>query len=128
LRAFRVNVQCACARGSLMPDISQWINYTLCNSYFWFNSNIMAWQKYYWFEKLHSEMPMPLSIYILCLSAFLFVCFLYPINVQTADMIGPKFCVVHHITPGKVYEWLKFQKLASYKIRLSLNFENPRNF
>ena len=46
---------------------------------------------------------------------------MYPINVQTAEPIGPKFHVGHHITPGKVYERAKFQKLASNKIRFSLN-------
>jgi len=36
--------------------------------------------------------------------------------------------VEHHMTPGKVYEWAKFQKIASNKIRFSLNFENPQHF
>ena len=35
--------------------------------------------------------------------AFLSVC-LYPINVKTAEPIGPKFFVGHLGTPGKVYE------------------------
>ena len=42
-----------------------------------------------------------------CLSVCLFVCLfvcLYPINVKTAEPIGPKFCVGYHVTPGKVYE------------------------
>ena len=30
------------------------------------------------------------------------------------------------MTPGKVYEWLNFQKFASGKIWF-LNFENPQN-
>ena len=38
-------------------------------------------------------------VYILCLS----VC-LYPINVKTAEPIGPEFCVVPYLTTGKVYE------------------------
>ena len=29
---------------------------------------------------------------------------LYPINVKTAEPIGPKLCVEPHLTPGKVYE------------------------
>ena len=29
---------------------------------------------------------------------------LYPINVKTAEPIGPKFFVGHLGTPGKVYE------------------------
>ena len=33
----------------------------------------------------------------------LFVC-LYPINVKTAEPIGPKFFVGPHGAPGKVYE------------------------
>ena len=39
--------------------------------------------------------------------AGLFVCqsvCLYPINVKTAEPIGPKFFVGHLGTPGKVYE------------------------
>ena len=56
-----------------------------------------------------------------CLSVFLFVC-LYPINVKTAEPIGPKFFVGHLGTPGKVYEWSKFQIFVSIKIRSSLNF------
>ena len=61
-----------------------------------------------------------LSIYkfglSVCLSVCLFVC-LYPINVKTAEPIGPKFFVGHLGTPGKVYESAKFQI-----------FENPRIF
>ena len=57
-----------------------------------------------------------ISIYILCFSECLSVC-LYPINVKTAEPIGPKFCVGPHVTPGKVYGWSNFQKFASIKIR-----------
>jgi len=46
---------------------------------------------------------LPQSIYKFGLS----VC-LYPINVKTAEPIGPKFFVGHHVTTGKVYEWQKF--------------------
>ena len=57
------------------------------------------------------------SIYKFGLSVVcLFVC-LYPINVKTAEPIGPKFFVGHHVIPGKVYRWLNFQKFASIKIR-----------
>ena len=35
---------------------------------------------------------------MLCLSVRL-----YPINVKTAEPIGPKFCVGLRVTPGKVY-------------------------
>ena len=50
-----------------------------------------------------------ISIYInlACLSVRVFVylfVFLYPINVKTAEPIGPKFFVGHHVTTGKVYE------------------------
>ena len=40
-----------------------------------------------------------LYINLACLS----VC-LDPINVKTAEPIGPKFFVGHHVSPGKVYE------------------------
>ena len=62
-----------------------------------------------------------LSIYKFGLSVCLSVC-LYPINVKTAEPIGPKFCVGHLGTPGKVYESSKFQIFVSIKIRSSLNF------
>ena len=51
-----------------------------------------------------------------------------PINVKTAEPIGPKFCVGAHMTRGKDYEWLKFQKLASNKIRFSLNLKKQELF
>ena len=54
-------------------------------------------------------------------SVCLFVC-LYTINVKTAEPIGPKFFVGHHVTTGKVYERSKFQIFVSIKIRSSLNF------
>ena len=63
------------------------------------------------------SMSFILSIYKFGLS----VC-LYPINVKTAEPIGPKFFVGHLGTPGKVYESSKFQKFVSIKIRSSLNF------
>jgi len=47
---------------------------------------------------------------------------LYPINFKTAEAIGHKFLVGHHVTTGKVYEWSKFQIFVSIKIRSSLNF------
>ena len=33
---------------------------------------------------------------------YLSVC-LYSINIKTAEPIGPKFFMEHHVTPGKVY-------------------------
>ena len=44
-----------------------------------------------------------LSIYKFGLSVCLYVC-LYPINVKTAEPIGPKFFVGHLGPSGKVYE------------------------
>ena len=58
-----------------------------------------------------------LYINLACLFVCLFVCI-----VKTAEPIGPKFFVGHHVTTGKVYEWLKFQIFVSIKIRSSLNF------
>ena len=42
--------------------------------------------------------PVNQNINLACLS----VC-LYPINVKTAEPIGPKFFVGHHVTTGKVF-------------------------
>ena len=42
---------------------------------------------------------------------------LYPINVKTAEPIGPNFFVGHLGTPGKVYEKSKFPIFVSIKIR-----------
>ena len=38
---------------------------------------------------------------------------MYPINVQTVELIGPSFFVGPSVTPGKVYGWSNFQQLAS---------------
>ena len=65
------------------------------------------------------------SIYKFGLSVWVSVClfvWLYPINVKTAEPIGPKFFVGHLGTPGKAYESSKFQIFVSIKIRSSLNF------
>ena len=49
---------------------------------------------------------------------------LFPLNVKTAELIGPKFCVGPHMTPpGKVYEWSKFQKFVTNKIWFILNLK-----
>jgi len=53
-----------------------------------------------------------LKIYMLCLP----VC-LYPINVKTAEPIGPTFCVGSHMTPGKVYRRIKLQKKFVFFVR-----------
>ena len=47
-----------------------------------------------------------LSIHLVCM--FLLI----QKNVKTAEPIGPKFCVGPHVTPGKGYEWSKFQKFV----------------
>ena len=69
------------------------------------------------------------SIYILCLSVCLLVCFgLFLSNkLKMAAPMGPKMCGGPCITPGKVSGWSTFQKYASNK-NLSLNLENPRNY
>ena len=54
----------------------------------------------------------------------LYIC-LNPINVKTAEPIGPKFCVGPHMTPGKVL--LSF-KYWPPKNQFSLNFENSQFF
>ena len=49
---------------------------------------------------------------------------LYPINVKTAEPIGPKFCVAPPGTPGKVYELSK-SKIIVFKICVFVkNFKN----
>ena len=50
-------------------------------------------------------------IYIYTLLACLPVC-LYPINVKTAEPIGPKFGAGPRMTPGKVYECLKLKNIV----------------
>ena len=72
-----------------------------------------------WRAKLSMTLTIYIWIWLVCLG----VCFfLYPINVKTAEPIGPKFFVGHHVTTGKVYEWSKFQIFVSINIRSSLNF------
>ena len=67
------------------------------------------------------------NIYTFGWSVCLFVC-LYPINVKTAELIGPKFFVGSRVTPGNVYEWSKFQIFLSIKIRFSSNFWKFRKY
>jgi len=57
--------------------------------------------------RLNYGEPTYLYINLACLS----VC-LYPINVKTAEPIGPKFFVGPHVTPGKVYECTKFKEFV----------------
>ena len=57
----------------------------------------------------------------------LLVC-LYPKNVKTAELIGRKFCVGPHMTPGKVYGCLKLQQQQIVQKNLFLlNLENTLN-
>ena len=86
--------------------------------------------KFFIFSETLKNYSLYINLYLYINLACLFVC-LYPINVKTAEPIGPKFFVRHHVTTGKVYEWSKFQIFVSIKIRSSLifeNFENLRNF
>ena len=68
----------------------------------------------YFFRRGHEY---NLYINLACLSVCLFVC-LYPINIKTAEPIGPKFFVGSRGTPGKVYGGSIFKKFASIKIRI----------
>ena len=69
-----------------------------------------------------------LYINLACLSVCRFVCLLYSIDVKTAEPIGPKFFVGHHMTQGKVYGGSNFQKFASHQNSILENFENSGNF
>ena len=65
------------------------------------------------------ENPINLYINLACLSVCLLVCLfvcLYPINVKTAEPIGPKFFAGSRVTPGKVYGWSNFLKTLFLKI------------
>ena len=90
-------------------------------------------QGYTWAQQVEDARGLTLSIQsreiylyinLACLSvclSVLSVC-LYPINVKTAEPIGPNFFVRHHVTTGKVYVWSTFQIFVSIKIRSSLIF------
>ena len=74
-----------------------------------------SFSRWIWIFKSYSlinVLTLILSIYKFGLSVCLFVC-LYPINVKTAEPIGPKFFVGSRVTPQKVYGWSNFQKFAS---------------
>ena len=64
-----------------------------------------TWRSTLIFHNIHIN----LACVSVCLFVCLFVC-LYPINVKTAEPIGPKFFVGSRVTPGKVYGWSNFQK------------------
>ena len=62
---------------------------------------------------------------ILCLGVCMFVS---AINVQTAGLIGPKFCVGPHMTPGKIYRRLKFPKICFQQNSIFIKFWNSHIF
>ena len=49
----------------------------------------------------------------------------YPINVKTAEAIGPNY-VGPHMTPRPGYGCTKLQKIVSKSFRFSLNFEKAK--
>ena len=58
---------------------------------------------------------------MLCLTdVWVFAC-LYPINLKTAEQIGPKYFVGPHMSPVKVYGCLAFQNLSQNKL-IFVNF------
>ena len=54
-----------------------------------------------------------LDIYFACTSWCPSICL--PVCIQTAEMIGPKFCVWPHMTSGKVYRCLELLKVSCRK-------------
>ena len=66
-----------------------------------------------------------LSIFILCMSVCLFVS-LYPINVKTAEAIGPIFCIESDMTQGKVYVGSKLQRFVFKICLIFVKFEDAQ--
>jgi len=64
-------------------------------------------------------------IYFACLAVCLFVSNKLSKRLNPSE---PNFVWDLTWPKGKVYGWSKFQKLASNKIRISLNLKNPQNF
>ena len=62
-----------------------------------------------------------LYVNLACLSGCPFVC-LYPINVKTAEPIGPTFFKGPYLTPRKVYECLKILKICVSKFFIFVKF------
>ena len=98
-----------------------------CVELFWFviyMAKIKPWQQDFiamqvlkWLPCITPDYKVTnLSINLVCLGGCLFVC-LYPINVKTAEPIGPKPFLRSRVTPGRVYGWSNFQIFASIKIR-----------
>ena len=56
------------------------------------------------------------------MSALLIVC-LYPINVKTAELIGPKFFKGPHMTPGKVMDDKNFKTLPPTEFSIFIEFK-----
>jgi len=85
-------------------------------------------QQYYWKPLIKNVKDIVVFLRFKVVHAYLYInlaCLslcLYPINVKTAEPIGPKFFVGHLGTPWKVYEWSKFQIFVSIKIRSPLKF------
>ena len=60
-------------------------------------------------------------------SVCLFVC-LYPINVKTAEPIGPKFFCGTSRDPREGLWMIEFSKVCLHQNSIFENFENPRIF
>ena len=66
-------------------------------------------------------------IYVACQGGLcLFLC-LYPINVKTAEPIGPKICEATHITQGKVYGCSKACYCLYFTTRIKMLTDTETN-
>ena len=106
---FQVNLQAKMAMHD--PKWYPWNRY-LINKSVYFGSNI---------PKCCQAVEMRKLLLYINFAWWVSVC-LYPINVKTAEPVRARFCVGPHVAPGKVYEWSKFKKFDSIKIRFPLNF------
>ena len=86
------------------PKISWWKFMMSINSFSEFKKSLIEIKPRYKRRPLYSKFIQFPSCHLYINLAGLSVC-LYPINVKTAEPIGPKFFVAHHVTTGKVYEW-----------------------
>ena len=86
------------------PKISWWKFMMSINSFSEFKKSLIEIKPRYKRRPLYSKFIQFPSCHLYINLAGLSVC-LYPINVKTAEPIGPKFFVGHHVTTGKVYEW-----------------------
>ena len=74
----------------------------------WYGVNVLG---LVWFGFIHQAGVMPVQRFIggnVNLSIYIYFACLCPINVKTAELIGPKFCVGAHVIPVKDYEFKKF--------------------